>query len=207
VETYDIYFAGSLFNIRELTGNVLLSKSIDEYSGGRYRCILPQDLEQRKKTAKSIRDQDIKAVLEADFILANYDGTELDSGTVVEFMVAKFADIPAVLLRTDFRSGGDAKDGDPWNLMSSFYPRTIPLVINGMSYYKDFGYDASNWNTSIGVIHAMEHLLQEKPPITKDLGIQTSIYNWLNTTVGFEEPYTREELDAIIKRKREKGLL
>jgi hypothetical protein len=32
-----------------------------------------------------------------------YNGTELDSGTVVEFMFSKFADIPSVIVRTDFR--------------------------------------------------------------------------------------------------------
>lgn len=53
-----------------------------------------------------IRNRDIKAVMEADLVFFNFDGTDLDSGTVVEFMIAKMLDIPAVLLRTDCRNGG-----------------------------------------------------------------------------------------------------
>ena len=54
----------------------------------------------------------------------------LDSGTVVEFVYAKLLDIPAVILRTDFRGGGDQDtDGDAWNLMVSFYPRTRNVTL------------------------------------------------------------------------------
>jgi hypothetical protein len=44
---------------------------------------------------------------------------------VVEFMLAKFADIPSVLLRTDIRAGGDYRD-EPWNLMTSYFPGPPP---------------------------------------------------------------------------------
>ena len=64
----------------------------------------------------------------------NFDGTELDSGTVVEFCFAKMLDMPAVLLRTDFRRGGD-NGCDPWNLMCSCYPRTSVLFLNAMERY------------------------------------------------------------------------
>jgi len=62
------------------------------------------------------------------------DGPELDSGTVAEYMLAKFADIPTVLLRTDFRKAGDSHV-DPWNLMLSDYPRTEKVILNGMDVY------------------------------------------------------------------------
>lgn len=67
--------------------------------------------------------------------LFNFDGAELDSGTVVEFVIAKFADIPAVLLRTDFRRGGDSHR-DPWNLMVSDWPRTEKVIIHSMELYQ-----------------------------------------------------------------------
>jgi hypothetical protein len=51
-----------------------------------------------------------------------------------EFMLAKFADIPTVLLRTDFRKAGDSPQ-DPWNLMLSDYPRTEKIILNGMDVY------------------------------------------------------------------------
>ena len=130
-----IYFAGELFSSKHLLGNAVLAEQIEVASKNRYSCVLPQALEQREVTAKSIRDQDYEALLSCDAALFNFDGTELDSGTVAEFMAAKFADIPSVVIRTDFRDGGDGGD-DPWNLMLSYYPRTKVIVFDGMTLYK-----------------------------------------------------------------------
>jgi len=134
-KSYTVYFGSELFSLKHIIGNAYLAEAIFEKSHGKYLCVLPQNLEQRRTTAQSIRDADIRALLSCDLALFNYDGTELDSGTVVEFMFAKFADIPAVILRSDFRHGGD-QVGDPWNLMSSFYPRTATVVLNSISLYK-----------------------------------------------------------------------
>ena len=108
-QSLTVYFASELFSLKHLIGNAYLAEAIYEKSHGRYLCVLPQNLEQRGNTAKSIRDQDILTLLGCDLGLFNYDGTELDSGTVVEFMFAKFADIPSVILRSDFRQGGDQR--------------------------------------------------------------------------------------------------
>ena len=133
----NVYFAGELFSAKHLIGNAVLAEAIWELSKGRYHCFLPQNLEKRHSTPQSIRDEDIKSVLSADVGLFNYDGPELDSGTVVEYLFAKFADIPSVILRTDFRAGGDQDNNQAWNLMTSFFPRTEVLVINSMTLYKD----------------------------------------------------------------------
>ncbi len=135
-ETYRVYFGGELFSAKHLCGNAALAERLFERSGGRYVSVLPQNLEQRDTTAQQIRDQDIRSLLSCDVGLFHYDGPELDSGTVVEFMFAKFADIPAVLLRTDFRYGGD-QGPEPWNLMSSFYPRTETVLLDAMGLYKE----------------------------------------------------------------------
>ena len=87
-------------------------------------------------SAQDIRDKDIVDLDGCDLALFNFDGPELDSGTVAEFMFAKFADIPSLLLRTDFRRGGDQGE-DPWNLMMSFYPRTRTLCLNSIEIYKE----------------------------------------------------------------------
>ena len=135
---YTIYFAGELFDHKHLVGNALLAARIERLSDGRYRCILPQDLEQTGSRAVDIRNQDLIGVASCDLALFNFDGTELDSGTVVEFMYAKMLDIPAVILRTDFRGGGDQDtDGDAWNLMASFYPRTRILTLDAMAWYQE----------------------------------------------------------------------
>ena len=115
---YTIYFAGELFDHKHLIGNALLAAHIERLANGRYRCVLPQDLEQTDSRAVDIRNQDLIGVATCDVALFNFDGSDLDSGTVVEFVYAKLLDIPAVILRTDFRGGGDQDtDGDAWNLM------------------------------------------------------------------------------------------
>lgn len=134
-----IYFAGGLFDAKELGGNLLLARSIEKYSDGRYLIMLPQDGESEvnNRNAVTIRDADFELLFNCDLILANFDGTDLDSGTVVEFCFAKMVDMPALLLRTDFREGGDQglAGSDPWNLMCSNYPRTKSLCINAMACY------------------------------------------------------------------------
>jgi nucleoside 2-deoxyribosyltransferase len=113
----------------------------------------------------SIRDSDLRALLSCDLALFTYDGAELDAGTVVEYLVAKFADIPAVILRTDFRGGGDQgqfkadetagkndeqgdEKADSWNLMSSFWPRTCTVSIDSMGIYKTALSDAVSTSAS-----------------------------------------------------------
>ncbi|KAI7537707.1 hypothetical protein KC343_g17963 [Hortaea werneckii] len=145
---YTYYHAGPLFSIADLHTNTLLARAIAHHSHGQFVPILPQDLEQRGDvTPQGIRDKDLRALLSCDLALFTYDGAELDSGTVVEFMMAKFADVPAVILRSDFRGGGDQHPsqqqkengthvGQPWNLMSSFWPRTEAVVVDAMLEYK-----------------------------------------------------------------------
>lgn len=136
-----IYFAGDLFDSKDLGGNLMLALAIEKVSNGRYQVMLPQDgeCEVVNRTSQSIRDADFKLLYNCDLLVANFDGTDLDSGTVVEFCFAKMVDMPALLLRTDFRDGGDntLPDGEPWNLMCSHYPRTRVLHINGMVRYHE----------------------------------------------------------------------
>ena len=140
-EPLKIYFAGDLFDSKDLAGNLLMADAVEQLSGGRYKVMLPQDgeCEVIERTSQSIRDADFELLLSCDIIVANFDGTDLDSGTVVEFCFAKMVDMPALLLRTDFRNSGDhtLPDGEPWNLMCSHYPRTRVLHINAMQYYHD----------------------------------------------------------------------
>lgn len=134
-----IYFAGDLFDHKDLAGNLLLAAAIEKYSDNRYQVLLPQDgeCEVTNRTSQTIRDADFKLLFNCDLIVANFDGTDLDSGTVVEFCFAKMMDMPAVLLRSDFRDSGDhtLPDGEPWNLMCSHYPRTCVLHLNAMELY------------------------------------------------------------------------
>lgn len=134
-----VYFAGSLFSSKDIIGNKMISNAIVNLTD-KYELVLPQDIESCNLHPKEIRDNDIKTLLSCDMAIFNFDGSELDSGTVAEFMLAKFASMPSLLLRTDFRSAGDQKFDDsilePWNLMLSFYPQTLSLIINAASVYK-----------------------------------------------------------------------
>ncbi|MBN8548384.1 MAG: nucleoside 2-deoxyribosyltransferase [Deltaproteobacteria bacterium] len=137
MQPLSIYFAGSLFCHKDLVGNLHLAHSIENESKKSLRCVLPQNLESVVTRALDVRNQDLLQVINCDLALFNFDGTDLDSGTIVEFMMAKMLDVPAVVLRTDFRWSGDQnKDGDPWNLMCSGYPRSRVILKNGMAEYQ-----------------------------------------------------------------------
>ncbi len=132
------YFAGALFCHKEVIGNHLLAESIRESSGGKYVANLPQREEnQLRPQPLAIRDNDYRLLLESQLALFNFDGSDLDSGTVAEFLAARFLDLPCVLLRTDFRSAGDQNaDGEKWNLMCSGYPHTKVVSIGAMDLYQ-----------------------------------------------------------------------
>jgi nucleoside 2-deoxyribosyltransferase len=204
-KSLSVYFAGALFNSKDLLGNQVLAEAIEKASMGRYECRLPQDIEVRVLTPQNIRDTDLKEVLSADLAIFNYDGTELDSGTVVEYLFAKFADIPAVILRTDFRKGGDQEE-NPWNLMSSFFPRTEVVLIDSMALYKQ---DPSNMIPEIArqVVAAMDEVVTKSALMPTE--ISEAIYRWLTIMPGFKEE-SEEVIAAILEarsRKLEKKLL
>jgi nucleoside 2-deoxyribosyltransferase len=226
-KTYSLYFAGELFSAKHLFGNAALAEAISQRSQRRYQSLLPQDLEQRNASAQSIRDQDIRALLACDIGLFNYDGPELDSGTVVEFLFAKFADIPSILLRTDFRNSGDQlKDGDPWNLMSSFFPRTRVITFHGMALYQQ-GLNPETTPPQPGesqrmaaaramiermadeIVRTFDELISMPPVMPPDAA--ETIYRWLALMPGYrgmapgQGPV--EELLQLCAEKRQKGLL
>ena len=194
-----VYFAGELFNAKHLSGNAGLATAIQRCSSGKFACVLPQTLESREEGAHFIRDEDLEHLICSDIAIFNFDGSEIDSGTVVEFMVAKFADIPALLLRTDFRRGGD-QGNDPWNLMLSFYPRTKICCVDSMALYKTAlsqGLDpsgAADWmlnQIAAQIVKELEEVAQLKPILPSEL--TNSVHDWLVQFPGFrsQESITR----------------
>ncbi|MBT4628717.1 MAG: hypothetical protein HOC08_00795, partial [Deltaproteobacteria bacterium] len=57
-QKYLIYFAGDLFNHKDLIGNLLLSEAIEKNSTGRFVCVVPQHLEQSTNRSIDIRNND-----------------------------------------------------------------------------------------------------------------------------------------------------
>lgn len=219
--SFTYYHAGPLFSLAELHTNTLLASQIKALSNSRFIPIVPQDLEQRDTSPHSIRDQDIRGLLSCDLALFTYDGAELDSGTVVEYMIAKFADIPTVILRTDFRKAGDQDQGggDPWNLMSSFWPRTRRVVVDAMIGYKtglakalghmnitsDNAENVSTFDNGGGsaALRAGEMLLEEtarqvvnameevlKTPPTMPKEAREHVYQWIGSMPGFKTGFS-----------------
>jgi nucleoside 2-deoxyribosyltransferase len=203
-----VYFAGELFSVKHLLGNAALADAIARLSCGRFTCVLPQALEDRAMSAHEIRDQDIVALLNCDLAIFNFDGPELDSGTVAEFMFAKFADIPSLLLRTDFRHGGD-QGADPWNLMLSFYPQTKTLCLNSMEIYKlSIGRDKSPVNAGKSMVDSVAAaIIKELEMLSQFPSIMTGeliepVFRWISKLAGFQSAESIEKvMTALTKRK------
>ena len=208
-----VYFAGELFSSKHLVGNAALADAIAKESNLNFTCVLPQALDEQGLCAHGIRDQDIVTLIGCDLAIFNFDGPELDSGTVAEFMFAKFADIPSLLLRTDFRRGGDQGD-DPWNLMISFYPRTRSLCLNSMEIYKralSLGRSPVNAGQSLLKHIALEaikelELLSQLPPLISD-ELTEPVFRWLSKMPGFISSASGEKVMAALTQKKAKRLL
>jgi len=205
-----VYFAGELFSVKHLVGNAALADAIARLSCSRFVCVLPQTLENRAMSAHEIRDQDIVALLNCDLAIFNFDGPELDSGTVAEFMFARFADIPSLLLRTDFRRAGD-QAAEPWNLMLSFYPQTKTLCLNSMEIYKlSIGRDRSPVNAGLSMVDSVAaaiikelEMLSQFPPIMTCELIEP-VSRWISKLAGFQSSETIEKVMAAFTNRKGK---
>jgi nucleoside 2-deoxyribosyltransferase len=208
-----VYFAGELFSSKHLVGNAALADSIAKVSNLNFTCVLPQTLEDRGMSAQDIRDKDIVTLVGCDLALFNFDGPELDSGTVTEFMFAKFADIPSLLLRTDFRRAGDQGD-DPWNLMMSFYPRTRTLCLNSLEIYKEAlsagvspvrAGESLVEEVALATVRELELLSRSAPAIPQELA--EPVFRWLSKMPGFHSSESSERVMAALAKKRANRLL
>lgn len=207
--TKKIYFAGGLFDHKELAGNMLLAKKIEQLSAGRYQVMLPQDFESAQTDATSVRNNDYKLLMACDLIVANFDGVELDSGTVAEFCCAKMLDLPAVLFRTDFRNGVERPGAVvPWNLMISAYPRTVNLIINGMDELVRHDRNLEKYHSSIAeqIIAAMDEVVAMQSLLPKEDLLAHYKRTLQLLGGGMSGLFTDEELQALIAEKVQNGI-
>ena len=107
-----IYLAGPLFSAAEREFNTKVANLLRE-SG--HEVWLPQDHEQRHKSATEVFQKDLEGIDWADVVVANMDGPDPDSGTCWECGYA-YKKKPVVTFRTDFRAGEES-DKAPFNLM------------------------------------------------------------------------------------------
>jgi nucleoside 2-deoxyribosyltransferase len=225
--SYTVFLGGELFSLKHLIGNAWLAEAIYEKSHGRFCCVLPQDFVQlRGRSGRAIRDFNLRALIASDLALFNFDGADLDSGTVVEFMFAKFADIPSVLLRTDIRHAGDAR-GKPWNLMAGYFPRTTSVVIPGLFRYRGAARQPrrSDHATRLAAQHssaaaqvvsehvadqcvrALSRLVDSKPIMPRQ--VRAEVYHWLALLPGLggKAKALRREFESMLEGKADRDLL
>ena len=97
---YTVYAAGGIFTQHDLAMNVFIKDSVWKQSHGKFELVLPQSKELREldrpDIAAYIRNVDLAYVVKSDLLLARFDGLELDAGTLIEFMLAKFLGKPTV---------------------------------------------------------------------------------------------------------------
>jgi nucleoside 2-deoxyribosyltransferase len=217
VREFSVYFAGDLWTHKDLIGNALLSEYILKASRGRYRCVLPQDLEEPINRTVDIRNYDLKHVMTSDMAIFNFDGADLDSGTVVEFIYAKILDIPCVILRTDFRSAGEGNaEQDPWNLMASHWPRTKVLKLHGMSEYQG----AKKTTSLAATIKSMYKKISQQivtsldearleSPLMGNASELRALYQWAVSCpgAGYSALFAENEVEQLLTAKSRKGLL
>ncbi|MCL5436370.1 MAG: nucleoside 2-deoxyribosyltransferase [Candidatus Dependentiae bacterium] len=204
--SYAVFFSGALFNHRDLAGNELLAKALAVVSQDRYRPVLPQRWFADGELCTRTRNKDIRGELEADIVLFNFDGTELDSGTVVEYMIAKMLDMPAVALRTDVRRSGDCS-GLNWNLMVSGYPRTRVIEPQSSVWYRDYGLDEMYRRLASVLAESLDSVMQEKGCLHSRQEVRNAYLNVVRALgAGFAEELTEAEIEKLVDQKMSRGL-
>jgi nucleoside 2-deoxyribosyltransferase len=222
----NVFFAGELFDLKHLIGNAYLAEAIYEKSHGRYLCALPQDFDPRGTAPRAVRDHHIRSLVGCDLALFSFDGPDLDSGTVAEFMIAKFADIPSVILRSDRRGAGGR--APQWNSMANHYPRTSIISLDGLGAYKAIlrkrhrkldevirlagqhsSADAQRLcdDVAAAVVRAFDRVRELPPVMPRHL--REEVYNWLPLMPGLrgKEKALRREFENFLEHKVQRDLL
>ncbi len=203
---YNVYFAGDLFDHKHIAGNFLLAQDIEKYSNNLYKCLLPQDLKDASKMSLlQIRNYNLVSIIQADLVLFNFDGMDLDSGTAIEFIIAKMLDIPSVLLRTDFRNGGHT--GSDWNLMASYYPRCIELKYPVLDAYVSLGLTETYRKLTKAILSSFNEVLQKPPLLNTDNEIIRAHQQVITLCgSGLEQLITPAILQDLIAKKISKKI-
>lgn len=234
VGPYTVYSAGGLFTQDELATNVLIKDAVWRLSNGKFQLSLPQSRELRELDRPDveayIRNDDLLEVVKADIVLARFDGLELDSGTVVEFAMAKCLGKPTVILRCDFRRLSCTGLSEPYNLMAKNWPRTVDIHLNSFVVWASLFAEEcqalddnepfqATMKAELGtvqksvdeiakqIIAGMEAVLKMESPYPPEY--QEVVYKAARFSPGsgFDQLLTASELDEIIQRLRKNGTL
>jgi nucleoside 2-deoxyribosyltransferase len=201
-DPYTVYAAGGIFTQHDLATNVLIKKSVWKQSDGKYELVLPQSKELREldrpDIAAYIRNVDLIQVVKTDMFLARFDGLELDAGTVIEFMLAKFLGKATVIMRCDTRRlGGESLD-EPYNLMVKNWPRTVEIHYDSLMNY--VGGFAQEWETQGNKETYQSTVEAEYQTVMKGIDeIAKKIIEGLDAVQAMKSPYPDEYQELAYK--------
>ena len=124
-----LYVAGPLFTQAERAWNERLAAALTDAG---HAVFLPQT-EVKAITsldADTIFQIDVDGVRSADAVVAILDGADPDSGTSFECGIAFALGLPIVVVRTDFRAGGDALPGQKLATINLMLSQAAARVVN-----------------------------------------------------------------------------
>lgn len=222
-KTYTIYFGGEMFDVKHLIGNAALAEAIYAFSEGRYIPVLPQNFKKKEANTHAIRDHALQALTSCDVCLFHYEGAEMPSDTLVQYLFAKFADIPTLLLHTNSKERSHG-------LMSSHFPRTKTVQMDGSSMYQEIlqslggapdhslaqvleegrSLESSRLlleKTAHLVIQSLDDLVKIAPILPKMLS--EAVYQWLALMPGYAKSSSEMSMATLgyCQQKQTKGLL
>jgi nucleoside 2-deoxyribosyltransferase len=217
VGPYTVYAAGGLFNQHDLATNVFIKEAVWRLSNSKFSLLLPQskDLKEldalEELDAAYLRNADLLGVVKADVVMARFDGLELDSGTVVEFTMAKSLGKPTVIFRCDFRHLSGTGIEEPYNLMVRSWPRTVEVHIESFRDYVDLlaeerkalaeGLIAEGLIAEGGTSEAT--LKAELNTVQRSFDeIAKKIIDGLEAVIKMESPYPPEYREIVYKASR-----
>ena len=154
-----LYVAGPLFTQAERAWNERLAAALAQAG---HDVFLPQT-EVKAITslhADTIFQIDVDGVRSSGAVVANHDGADPEIGTSFECGIANALGLPIVVVRTDFRAGGDALPGQKLATINLMLAQAASRVVNLPDPGGDFESLAST------VIEALNGL-PTPPPLTR----------------------------------------
>ncbi len=156
----NLYLAGPLFTQAERVWGLRLAERLT-LAG--HSVFLPQEEVKAIATldAETIFRLDVDGVRSADAVVAVLDGADPDSGTSFECGLAFALGLPIVLVRTDFRAGGDALPGQNLATVNLMLSQAATAVVARTDPREGLEELASD------LIRALESLPVSMPPVER----------------------------------------
>lgn len=144
-----VYLAGPLFTQAERQWNLQLAEALSQAG---HTVFLPQAEIEELETldAGTIFRLDVEGLRAAEAVVAILDGPDADSGTSFECGMAYALGIPLVVVRTDFRGGGDALPGQALGTVNLMLSQAAQAIVSRPDPAADFDVVAASVVQALG---------------------------------------------------------